>query len=466
MSALRLTVGWLAAAVAGRIVSGDPERVVGNITTDSRSLQGGDFFIALRGARFDAHAFVNEVLERGALGVLVEEIPARDFAPDTVVIAANDTTRALQDLAHAVREATATKVVAITGSAGKTTTKDTIADFLSASHRVVKNKGNLNNHIGLPLSLLQLRDKPDVAVMELGMNHAGEIRTLVAIADPDVRVWTNVGDAHIGFFASPDAIADAKAEILEAAEPHDVLVCNADDGRVMARAIHFAGRVVTFGEVQGASVRAIDIEDRGVNGMRARVATPAGEHVIETPLLGRGNLANVLAATAVALEFDVPLDTIAARAAALRPSDRRGAVHRLRGGLTLIDDSYNSSPAALKRALEVLAKEATAARKVAVLGEMLELGAHAEDKHRECGRAAAAAGLAALFAVGGTPARALADEAVAAGMTASHVTYYETSDAAASSIAGSLRAGDVVLVKGSRGTRTDLIADRIAEEFA
>jgi UDP-N-acetylmuramoyl-tripeptide--D-alanyl-D-alanine ligase len=466
VSALRLTVGWLAAAVAGRIVSGDPERVVGNITTDSRSLQGGDFFIALRGARFDAHAFVNEVLERGALGVLVEEIPARDFAPDTVVIAANDTTRALQDLAHAVREATATKVVAITGSAGKTTTKDTIADFLSASHRVVKNKGNLNNHIGLPLSLLQLRDKPDVAVMELGMNHAGEIRTLVAIADPDVRVWTNVGDAHIGFFASPDAIADAKAEILEAAEPHDVLVCNADDGRVMARAIHFAGRVVTFGEVQGASVRAIDIEDRGVNGMRARVATPAGEHVIETPLLGRGNLANVLAATAVALEFDVPLDTIAARAAALRPSDRRGAVHRLRGGLTLIDDSYNSSPAALKRALEVLAKEATGARKVAVLGEMLELGAHAEDKHRECGRAAAAAGLAALFAVGGTPARALADEAVAAGMTASHVTYYETSDAAASSIAGSLRAGDVVLVKGSRGTRTDLIADRIAEEFA
>jgi UDP-N-acetylmuramoyl-tripeptide--D-alanyl-D-alanine ligase len=402
-----------------------------------------------------------------AVGADVEaDLKVRSHEAAPAVIEAGDTTIALQDLAHAVREATDTKVVAITGSAGKTTTKDIIAEMLSTKFRVVKNKGNLNNHIGLPLSLLQLRDKPDVAVMELGMNHAGEIRTLVAIADPDVRVWTNVGDAHIGFFASPDAIADAKAEILEAAEPHDVLVCNADDGRVMARAIHFAGRVVTFGEVQGASVRAIDIEDRGVNGMRARVATPAGEHVIETPLLGRGYLANVLAATAVALEFDVPLDTIAARAAALRPSDRRGAVHRLRGGLTLIDDSYNSSPAALKRALEVLAKEATAARKVAVLGEMLELGAHAEDKHRECGRAAAAAGLAALFAVGGTPARALADEAVAAGMTASHVTYYETSDAAASSIAGSLRAGDVVLVKGSRGTRTDLIADRIAEEFA
>src|SRR6185436_18531284 len=149
----------------------------------------------------------------------------------------------------------------------------------------------------------------------LGMNHPGEIRTLVGVAEPEVRVWTNVGDAHIGFFASPDAIADAKAEILESAEPHDLLVCNADDGRVMARATTFAGRVVTFGEAQGASVRATEVEDRGINGMRARVATPAGDHVIETPLLGRGNLANVLAATAVAVEFGISLETIAARAA-------------------------------------------------------------------------------------------------------------------------------------------------------
>jgi UDP-N-acetylmuramoyl-tripeptide--D-alanyl-D-alanine ligase len=473
VSALRLTVGWLAAAVGGRILSGDPETVVGNITTDSRTLQQGDFFIALRGARFDGHAFVNEALRHGATGVVVEamvaggaDLTAGPSASAASVIEVGDTTVALQDLAHAVREATATRVVAITGSAGKTTTKDTIADFLSTSYRVVKNKGNLNNHIGLPLSLLQLRDKPDVAVMELGMNHAGEIRMLVAIADPDVRVWTNVGDAHLGFFASPDAIADAKAEILEVAEPHDVLVCNADDPRVMERATLFTGRVVTFGEADGASVRAIDIEDRGIDGMRARVMTPAGEHVINTPLLGRGNLANVLAATAVALEFDIPLATIAERAMALRASDRRGAVHRLRGGVTLVDDSYNSSPAALKRALDVLAKERHAARKVAVLGEMLELGAHADAKHRECGRAAATSGLAALFAVGGAPAHALAEAAVAAGMPVACVTYYEKSDAAAASITQAIRAGDVVLVKGSRGTRTDVIADRIVEEFA
>jgi UDP-N-acetylmuramoyl-tripeptide--D-alanyl-D-alanine ligase len=471
VSALRLTVGWLAAAVAGRIASGDPEQEVGTITTDSRTLTVGDFFIALRGARFDGHAFVEEAIARGAMGAVVETGGAGKArrageAGRGAIVEVGDTTVALQDLAHAVREATETKVVAITGSAGKTTTKDTIAEFLSASYGVVKNKGNLNNHIGLPLSLMQLRDRPDVAVMELGMNHAGEISTLVAIADPDVRVWTNVGDAHLGFFASPDAIADAKAEILEAAEPHDVLVCNADDERVMTRAAQFTGRTVTFGEADGATVRATQIEDRGIDGMRARVTTPAGERVIETPLLGRANLANVLAATAVALEFDIPLDTIAARAAALRASDRRGAVHRLRGGVTLVDDSYNSSPAALRRALEVIAKESRAARKVAVLGEMLELGAHAEEKHRESGRAAAAAGLAALFAVGGAPARALADAAIDAGMPRAHVTYFEKSDAAAPAIAAAIRAGDVVLVKGSRGTRTDLIADRIAAEFA
>jgi len=222
VSALRLTVGWLAAAVAGRIVSGDPDEVVGNVVIDSRSLEAGDFFVALRGPRFDGHAFVDDVIARGAKGALIDGVGRG--RPDVAIVEVGDTTKALQDLAHAVREAAATRVVAITGSAGKTTTKETIADFLSASLRVVKNKGNLNNHIGLPLSLMQLRDKPDVAVMELGMNHVGEISTLVAIADPDVRVWTNVGDAHLGFFDSLDAIADAKAEILEGAEPHDVLV--------------------------------------------------------------------------------------------------------------------------------------------------------------------------------------------------------------------------------------------------
>ena len=468
---LRLTVQWVADAVHGRMASGDAAREVGHVTTDSRALRPGDFFLALRGANFDGHAFVDGALKRGAAGVIVD-VGFADGRVDlqtsgvVTMIEVADTTRALQDLAHAVRKAAGTQVVAITGSAGKTTTKETIADVLSTRFRVVKNKGNLNNHIGLPLSLMQLRDAPDVAVMELGMNHAGEIRTLVAIAEPEVRVWTNVGDAHLGFFASPDAIADAKAEILEGADSGTVLVCNADDPRVTARTRGFAGRTQTFGTSEGATVRATRIEDLGIGGMRARVATPAGERDIQTPLLGRGNLANVLAATAVGLHYGVGLDDIVATASRLQPADRRGAVRRLRDDVTLIDDSYNSSPAALARALEVVGHERASSRKVAVLGEMLELGDHADALHRDSGRNAAAAGVELLFAVGGSAARALADAAIQAGMPAGAVHYFESSEQAAPIVTSAIRRGDVVLVKGSRGTRTDIIADRIAAEHA
>src|SRR5262245_45705822 len=238
--------------------------------------------------------------------------PEAGMAMPGLLIEVGDTTRALQDLAREVRRRSGARVVAITGSAGKTTTKEVIADFLSARFDVFRNKGNLNNHIGLPLSLLELRTRPDVAVMELGMNHAGEISTLVAIAEPEVRVWTNVGDAHLGFFASPEAIADAKAEILERSTAATVLVCNADDRRVMSRVRGFTGRTLTFGTAAAATVRALDIEDRGVAGMRARVTTPAGETTIETPLLGRGNVSNVLAAMTVALHGGVSLDDVRA----------------------------------------------------------------------------------------------------------------------------------------------------------
>jgi UDP-N-acetylmuramoyl-tripeptide--D-alanyl-D-alanine ligase len=374
--------------------------------------------------------------------------------------------RALQDLAHAVRLAAGTRVVAITGSAGKTTTKDTIAAFLGRRKTVVKNKGNLNNHIGLPLSLMQVRQAPDVAVMELGMNHAGEISTLVAIAEPDVRVWTNVGDAHLGFFASPDAIADAKAEILERATRSTVLVCNADDPRVMARVTTFAGRTITFGLTTGADVRATDVEDCGLSGMRARVTTAEGPLVIDTPLLGRGNLSNVLAATAVAIDFGIPLSEVADAASRLRPADRRGAVLRLGRGVTVVDDSYNSSPAALAQALAVVARETRAARKIAVIGEMLELGEHSPRLHAESGRIVAQSGINALYAVGAESARVLAAAAIEAGMPADAVTYFTTSEEAATAVANAVRTGDLVLVKGSRGIRTDRVVDALAAGFA
>lgn len=471
---VNLTMQWVAAATAGYLASGAPEAVIGRVVTDSRTLAATDFFIALRGARFDGHTFVADAVSRGASGVVVDaEWAAHGLPPlldsiagrPTGVIVVGDTLGALQDMAQALRAAVGTRVVAITGSAGKTTTKETIATFLAAKYRVVRNKGNLNNHIGLPLSLMDLREEPDVAVMELGMNHAGEIRTLVGIADPDVRVWTNVGDAHLGHFASAEGIADAKAEILEAAEPGDLLVCNADDTRVMARVGAFPGRTITFGYSQFATVRAVDVESRGIAGMRARVVTPAGERVIETGLLGRGNLLNVLAATAVALEFDVPLARIAELAAELRPASRRGSVHRLGRGVTLIDDSYNSSPAALRRTLDVLRQEPGPFRKVAVLGEMLELGDHATGLHELCGVEAAGSGLAVLVTVGGAPARELASAAIRAGMPADAVHHFDRSEAAVERIEHLVRDGDLVLVKGSRGSRTDLVADRLAEVF-
>ena len=467
---IALSAAEIAAATGGRVVSGRPDRKTEGWSIDTRSMAAGDLFVALRGDRFDGHAFVAAALAAGAAGAVVTETPAWPEAgtagPAPLLIQVADTTRALQDVAREVRRRSGATVVAITGSAGKTTTKELTAEFLSAKYTVFRNRGNLNNHIGLPLSLLELRSRPDVAVVELGMNHAGEIRTLVGIAEPDVRVWTNVGDAHAGFFASVDAIADAKAEILEQARPGDLLVANADDGWIRPRAARFAGRIRTFGVSDEADYHASGVRHRGLDGMAATLTTPQGSVGVETPLLGTGNLLNLLAAAAVAGELGVPLDTIAARAATLRPAARRGELLRLPGGITLVDDSYNSSPAALTKALDTVAISTGSARKIAVLGEMLELGTHADRLHAECGEAAARAGLDLLIAVGGDSARRLAEAARAAGMTPSAVIHVATSVEAADLAQRKVRPGDLVLVKGSRGVRTDLVVDRLKVEFA
>ncbi len=469
MDRLPLTAGDIVAATGGGLARGRADRPIEGISIDSRTVAAGDLFVAIRGERFDGHRFVADALSRGAWGAMVETSAAEEIAAraqDAVLIVVDDTTRGLQLIARDVRRRSGSRVVAITGSAGKTTTKEVAAEMLSRRHRVFRNKGNLNNHIGLPLSLLELRTRPDVAVVELGMNHPGEIRALVGIAEPEVRVWTNVGDAHAGFFPSIDAIADAKAEILEQARPDDVLIANADDPRIAPRAATFGGRVVTFGIEQAADVRATQVEARGLDGTAAQVRTPTGDVALQTPLLGVGNLANVLAAVAVAVQFDVPLEEIAATAAALRPAHRRGELLRLPGGLTLIDDSYNSSPSALNRVLQIVKTASGSARKVAVLGEMLELGAHATRLHQESGRAAAAAGLDLLISVGGAAARTLADAAVSSGMPAASVTWVATSAEAATLAAERTRPGDLVLVKGSRGIGTDAVVDRLKAEFA
>lgn len=462
-SAIPLAAGQMAAAMHGRLVAGEEDRYVTGFSIDTRTLASGDLFFAIV-ARRDGHDFATAASRRRAAGIVVSRPVELGGDNESFVIEVADTTRALQDLARYVRRESGAKVVAITGSAGKTTTKDAIAELLLTRYRVVKNAGNLNNHLGLPLSLLELRHGADVAVMELGMNHAGEIRTLIDVATPEVRVWTNVGEAHIGHFGSSDAIADAKGEILENATADSVLVANADDPRVMARVPAFAGRVVTFGTSERADVRAVDIEDLGLDGTRAHLVTRSGRADLQVPLLGRGHLMNVVAAAAVALEFGIDLDTITTKAAQLTPSSRRGAVLRLPKGVTVIDDSYNSSPSALRRSLEVIARS-WAARRIAVIGEMLELGELAESLHRDCGRVAASSKLSKLFTIGGDAARHLGDAAIEAGMPRTTVTHFANSTEAAPAIAAQVTSGDVVLVKGSRGTRTDLVVERLTAVF-
>lgn len=461
--AIPLAAGTLAAAMNGRLVAGDSDHYVTGFSIDSRTLAAGDLFFAIVAAR-DGHEYVGAAARRRAAGVVVSRPVTLPADAESFVIEVADTTRGLQDLARYVRRESGATVVAITGSAGKTTTKDVIAELLGGAHRVVKNKGNLNNHLGLPLSLLELRHGADVAVMELGMNHAGEIRLLVDVATPEVRVWTNVGEAHIGHFGSADRIADAKAEILDGAGEQTVLVANADDERVMARIGAFPGRRITFGLSAGADVRAVDVEDLGLGGTKSRLMTPAGERELHVPLLGRGHLMNVLAGAAVALHLGVALDRIVETASHLTPSSKRGAMLKLPKGVTVIDDSYNSSPSALKLSLDVLSRT-WAARRVAVIGEMLELGDLSLPLHQECGRAAAASRLARLITIGGPSARALGEAAVAAGQAAGTVTHFDNSTAAAAAIHGQIASGDVVLVKGSRGTRTDVVVEQLMAVF-
>jgi UDP-N-acetylmuramoyl-tripeptide--D-alanyl-D-alanine ligase len=452
----------LVGAVRGTRIAGDPALRLGSASIDSRSLARGDVFFAIAAAR-DGHEFIPDALAKGAGAVVVHrDVPMPPPGDAPVVVRVADTLAALHDLGRTVRRASGARVVAITGSVGKTTTKDAIAAVLSARYRVVKNRGNLNNHLGLPLSLIEMRVRPDVAVMELGMNHAGEIRVLVGLAEPDIRVWTNVGDAHIGYFGSRDAIADAKAEILDLATSASVLVCNADDDLVMARVAAFPGRRVTFGTAPSAHVRAVEIDDRGIDGTSATVLTPAGTFGLDVALPGRGHLMNALAATAVGLELGIDPPSIAERIRTLTPGDHRGVRLPTPGGATVLDDSYNSSPSALMRALDALAATATAGRRIAVVGEMLELGDQTVALHEHCGRHAATAGLSRLVTVGGAPARHLGAAAIAAGLDAAVVAHADVADDAAA-LVGPLDRGDVVLVKGSRGIQTDRVVARLTE---
>ena len=427
--------------------SGNPRPVkVTGWSVDTRTQNPGDVYFALHGPNFDGHAFVETAVEKGAAAVVVE----RAAGADALVVA--DTLRALQDAGSWARQQWGGRVVGVTGSAGKTTTKDAIAHLLETAMPVGRTIGNLNNHVGVPLSILRLPDDCRGAVLEMGMNHAGEIARLAEIARPDVGVVTNVGYAHVEFFDSIEGVAAAKRELIEGLSPDGVAVLNADDPRVARFGEAHAGPSITFGFSDGADVRAEQAEF-GADGARFRALGVD----FETGLTGRHAVLNLLAALAVAQIFEIAPER-------LREAVRTFAVGKMRGerlehrGITIWNDCYNSNPEAARSMIDVLAST-PARRRIAVLGEMRELGEASEKLHRDVGRYAAMHGVDLLVGVHGN-ACSMTAEAIDAGMNGGSVVFFEDAEEAGEFARREAQAGDAVLFKGSRGVRVERALER------
>jgi UDP-N-acetylmuramoyl-tripeptide--D-alanyl-D-alanine ligase len=420
---------------------------------DTRTQNVGDLYFALRGPNHDGHDFVEVAMERGAVGAVVERGTFRlslGYLRRRLLV--SDTLRALQELGTWARQRWGGQVVGVTGSAGKTTTKDAIAHLLAVEMPVGKTVGNLNNHVGVPLSILRLPDDCRVGVLEIGMNHAGEIRDLAAIARPEVGVVTNVGYAHVEFFDSIDGVAAAKRELIEGLQPGGVAVLNADDPRVLRFRDTHPGRTVTFGFSPSADVSAEDV-DLGATGTRFRALGVD----FETGMTGRHAVSNLLAAIAVARVFGIAPER-------LREPVRTFTIGKMRGerlehqGIVVWNDCYNSNPEAAQAMIDVLGKT-PAQRRIAVLGEMLELGHAAEELHRKLGRYAAEHGVDRLIGISGS-ARWMVEEAVAAGLPESAVRFCEEPEEAGDLARQWARPGDAVLFKGSRGVRVEKALER------
>lgn len=443
------------AAILGASV-GVPERVVAGYSIDSRTLQPGQLFFALRGPRFDGHNFLPQALERQAAGAVVEEAYRAQSPPSLApaLIFVPDPARALQQLAQELRRRWGKHVVGITGSTGKTTTKELTAAVLGERLAVLKSPGNLNNHYGLPLALLALEPRHEVAVVELAMSAAGEIGQLARIAGPQVGVVTNVAPAHLQFFDSLDSIARAKRELIENLTAPAAAVLNFDDLRVRGFREGFSGRVLTFGFREGADFRALDVLPSPRGGSRFRVKGPEREGTFDLPLPGRHNVQNALAAVATASLFGVTAEEAARALARVSSLPQRCEIITLPGDIILLNDSYNSNPLAMERMLETLASWPGARRRMVVAGEMLELGTQAPQWHRDVGRRCAESGVDWLLAVQGD-ARYFLEGAREAGLPGGRMRFFSTSQEAGQFAATLVAAGDVVLVKGSRGVHLE-----------
>ena len=431
---------------------------------DSRTVGPGELFFAVRGERFDGHAFVAAALAKGAVGAVVARSQIASL-PDSALahplLIAEDPLLALQMLAGHVRRQWGRTLIAITGSAGKTTTKEAVAAALGAKFNVLKSLGNLNNGFGLPLQLLRLTSEHEFAVVEMGMNHAGEIAALARIAAPDWGVVTNVGTAHIENFQDGQAgIARSKFELVAALPANGVAFLNCDDAYVSQFGRGLLGRVRYFGHGPCSDPRVLSVhEDAGGLHVRYRAGDREGEFTLQ--LLGAHNACNAMAALAVALEAGVDLDAAVAALAALTAGDKRGQILNM-GGATILNDSYNSNPEALRSMIRTLASRPASGRRILIAGEMLELGEQGQALHAECGRTAAEAGIDLVVGVRGN-AKHLAAAACEGG---SECVFLADAEAAGRWLAATLHPGDVVLVKGSRGVHLERTIETAREKLA
>ena len=429
------------------------EELVERYSIDSRTIAPGALFFAVKGERLDGHEFVSAALENGAVAAVVRQDQWHRFRGNPRLLAVDDTLIALQTLAAAVRRLWGRSLIGITGSAGKTTTKEATAHLLASQFRVLKSEGNFNNHFGLPLMLLKLEPEHDLAVIEMGMSHAGEIRALAKIAQPDIGVVTNVAPVHLEFFDSLAGIARAKYELIESLPSSGTAILNADDEYVSHFGRDFRGRVIQYGTSIGADVCAGNIDSQGAQGSEFDIVVAGSREHARLPLLGDHNVLNALAAVSAAMVCGMKLGPAVAALATLKPSDSRGEVLQL-GNITVINDCYNSNPKALEAMVDALSGM-KAARRIVVAGEMLELGPAGEELHRESGRHIGEKKIDVLLGVRGF-AQELVEGAQQSGTRAEFVA---TPEEAGEWLVRETRDGDVVLLKASRGVKLERALD-------
>jgi len=451
-----LTLAQIAEFAGGNLAAGNREATVSRISTDSRTLQTGDLFVPLRGENFDGHKFIEQAVERGAAGAMVENKWSGNAPENFVLIRVADTLAGYQTLAANYRASLPIKVIAITGSNGKTSTKDFVAATLARKFRVTKTEGNFNNHVGLPQTMLAANRDDEIAVWEIGMNHPGEIAALAKLAAPDVAIITNVGIAHIEFMGSREAIAEEKGALAEAVTANGTLILNAEDAFSDAIAKRTGAKIVLAG-IENGSVRATDISQHST-GSEFTILEGAHRCRAQLPVPGIHMVQNAMLAVAAGRVFGLSLEECAVGLASTPLTKARLQIREI-DGIQFIDDSYNANPDSMKAALRTLVELDADGRRIAVLGEMGELGAESESGHREVGEAAAALRIDELIAVGAAGA-IIARAAEKAGLEKSVAV--NSPQEAAELLEKKATAGDLILIKGSRAARME----RVLEEFA